>query len=90
MKWDWTSAGVLLVALCVRARDKWSNWTLGLSFGGFPMQTVMLTSVADDFLSELTCALAIARFACVLRLRVREIFENVEREQFVSTYSSVQ
>src|ERR1017187_759016 len=90
MKRDWISTIFLLVSLCSGARDKRSYRTLGLSCGAIPVQTVALTGVAQDVLSKLSCAFAIARFAGILRLSVSEVFENVDREQLVSTYSSVQ
>ena len=58
MKRDRISTIVLLVALGGCTRDERSNWTLGLSFGGFPIQTVVLTAIAQDFPSELTGALS--------------------------------
>jgi len=37
MKWDGTRAILLLVALCDRTRYQGSDWTLRLSFTGFPI-----------------------------------------------------
>jgi hypothetical protein len=64
MKWNWISATLFLVSFCAGARDKWSNWTLGLTFSSLPTQAVALAGIAPDFLCELICAFYIAPDDC--------------------------
>ena len=56
MKRDGISATVFLVTLCGCARDERSYRTLRLSFGSFPIQSIVLAGIAQDFLRELTFA----------------------------------
>src|ERR1700678_2103832 len=83
-----TSASVLLVARRGCARDQRSNRTLGLPFSSFPIQSILFTGIAQNLPREQTGTLAIVRVTSVLSLGVRQILENFDREQFVSTYSS--
>src|ERR1700683_4892822 len=88
VKRDRISASVLLVARRSCARDQRSDRARGLSFSGFPIQPVLFAGIAQDLLREQTRTLAIVRIAGGLSLGVCPIFENFDREQFVSTYSS--
>jgi hypothetical protein len=80
-------AALVLWALFVRFRDKRVNRAIELVLGAVPVQTIVLASIADQFLRELLGDVT-RRVRKILLLRFDQVAARIHGGKFIPAYAA--